>query len=87
MDPSELYQAWQAQSDRPAWVREHRDQLNEHTDTSEPVPDGSLAEVRDWIRRYKGTVTRQLDDAVPGTDPQNDESGETTTPTDAQEDT
>lgn len=48
------------------WVREHRDEVHEYTNTSDPVPDGSTAEVRRWLNSYKGTVTKQLREAAEG---------------------
>ena len=75
---SELYTLWQADAgggrqnkDRPAVVREYRDDLAEYVDTGEPVPDESaaLAEFARWLDAYKGTVTRQLNDDADETDP------------------
>lgn len=61
MDREELHDLWAANKDRPAFVRERREEIHEHTDTSDPIPDSdSLAAVRDWLASYKGTVTRQL---------------------------
>jgi len=78
MERHELYGLWQSRGhkDRPAWVLEHADEIEEHTDTSEPIPRDSIYAVRDWLDRFKGTVTRQLspDDAEGGTDPQNAET-------------
>jgi hypothetical protein len=74
MDREELRALWDRNKDRPAFVREHREEIHDHTDTSEPIPDGSLAEVRHWLDSYKGTVTRQLNDDSPGTDPQDAET-------------
>jgi len=76
---SDLLDRWQANNHRPTWVRENRDELNDATELSEPVPDGSVFEIRRWLERYKGTVTRQLNDDEPGTDPHDDATGETTT--------
>jgi len=76
IDRDELYQLWQDNKDRPAWVRQHASELSEHTNTSEPIPtNGSLFDVRQWLKDYKGTVTRQLNDDADGTDPQ-DTDGE-----------
>lgn len=89
MDRSELYDLWQANKDRPAWVMEHRDELHEHTNTSDPIPASSIFDVRQWLSSYKPTVTRQLNDDADGTDPTDDrddeggESGETPTETDS----
>jgi hypothetical protein len=74
MDREELRALWDRNKDRPAFVREHREAIHGHTETSDPIPDGSLAEVRRWLESYKGTVTRQLNDESPGTDPQDAET-------------
>jgi hypothetical protein len=82
MDRSELYSLWQRNKDRPVWVRKNADAIEEHTDTSDPVPDGSVFEIRRWLDKYKPVVTRQLNDDSEGTDPHDgEERGET--PTDA----
>ena len=74
MDRSELFDLWQRNSDRPAFVREYRDEIDAHTETKEPIPvNGSLAEIRRWLDSYKGVVTRQLNDDSDGTDPQDAE--------------
>lgn len=62
MDAEELAQLWQRNKDRPAWVREHREFIHEHTDVDEPIPSGALSKVRRWLNDYKGVVTRQLPD-------------------------
>ena len=97
MDRAELYELWQRNKDRPAFVREYREAIHEHTDTDDPIPDGSLYDVRQWLDAYKGVVTRQLNDADDGTDPQDQdqdtdadgaaedtENGETDTPADTE---
>lgn len=81
MERDELRELWKHNKDRPAFVREYREEIHEHTDLSEPIPEGSLFEVRKWLDSYKGVVTRQIDDDSPGTDPQN---AETTTTTDTE---
>jgi len=54
-------ETWHRNKDRPAVVREHREELMEQLSVEEPIPDtDSLAEVRDWLERYKSTVTHQL---------------------------
>jgi hypothetical protein len=69
MDAEELSQLWHRNKDRPAWVREHREAIQEHTDIDEPIPNGALSKVRRWLNDYKGVVTRQLPDAeTPTTD-------------------
>jgi len=72
MDRSELYKEWTENNDRPAWVRARREDIHEHTSTSDPIPNGSLFEVEQWLNSYKGTVTRQLNDSEDGTDPTDD---------------
>jgi len=83
MDRHELFEEWQANNDRPAWVRNRREEIHEHTDTSDEIPNGSLFEVRQWLQSYKGTVTRQLNDDEGGTDPT--DSAENTTTADAEQ--
>jgi hypothetical protein len=75
MDRRRAYELWHeyGYKNRPAWVREHRDELHEHIDTSEDIPDGPIYEVEAWLDRFKGTVTRQLNDDADGTDPQDEE--------------
>jgi len=60
MDVSELYRKWNQNKDRPAFVMEHADEINDHVETDERVPVKSIYQVRQWLSRYKGTVTRQL---------------------------
>jgi len=60
MDRAQLKTIWSENNDRPAVVREYRDAIHEYTDTSDPVPDGSLHDVREWLDRYKPVVTKQL---------------------------
>ena len=81
LDRADLNELWHADAgrglenkDRPAFVRQHRQAIMEHTNTDAPIPAGSLAEVRRWLDRYKGTVTRQLNDDADGTDPHDAES-------------
>lgn len=68
MDRAELREQWHENNDRPHWVRAHRDDLHEHTDTSEPIPSGGVAAVADWLSRYKATVTTQLKPGDPDAD-------------------
>lgn len=65
MDRAELYELWQNNKHRPAFVLEHREAINEHTDTSEPVPNKGAFAIREWMKQYASVVTRQLspDDA------------------------
>lgn len=53
---------WHANNDRPAFVRENREAIHEAVDVSEDIPDAPLPQVRDWMARYKGTVTKQLEE-------------------------
>ena len=87
MDLGDLRRAWHATGkDRPAWVREHADDLRSHLTIDEDIPDeGSMYRLRDWLERYRGTVTRQLDDAIDGADPHNDHADGETPTTDADE--
>lgn len=66
MDTSELTDHWHANKDRPAWVRANRDELMDAVNTSEPIPgeDGSIYEVREWLKKYKGTVSGQLNEVA-----------------------
>lgn len=65
MDIEQLRRLWHANKDRPAFVREHADALGDHLTVSESVPeDGSMYQLRDWLERYRPTVTRQLDEAA-----------------------
>ena len=73
MDRETLADLWDANKDRPAFVMEHREALEDHIDTEDPIPEsGSLYEIRQWLARFKGTVTRQLNDSEDGTDPQDE---------------
>jgi hypothetical protein len=86
MDRQELYELWQRNKDRPAFVREYADEIEQHTDTADPVPDGTLFDVRQWLDSYKGTVTRQLNDSEEGTDPTDDaDDGESDTTADTEQ--
>lgn len=67
MDKADLRRAWHASAhggkqnkDRPAFVREHREALAEHTAADLPPPDAELAAYREWLADHKGAVTRQL---------------------------
>lgn len=73
MDRETLAAQFQANNHRPAWVMENREALEDHINTSEPIPEnGSLYEIRQWLARFKGTVTRQLNDDAESTDPQDE---------------
>ena len=54
-------ETWHQHKDRPAFVREHREAIHDAVDVSEEIPDGPLHEVRNWLDRYKSTVTKQLE--------------------------
>lgn len=56
-DP-DLYDQWQANKDRPAWVQTHRDELMAATDLDD-IPRSRSA-IDAWLRRKKGVVTRRL---------------------------
>lgn len=60
MEQAELRELWAKHNHRPAFVLEHRDEIHEHTDTSEPIPESGMHAVRSWLKSYKGVVTRQL---------------------------
>ena len=68
MDRQTLREQWKANNHRPVWVREHREAINEHVDTSEPVPEGGTFRLRQWLDKYKGVVTRQLSGEKGGTE-------------------
>jgi len=77
MDRADLYEYFQERGkDRPVWVRENRDLLMEHLNVDEPIPgdEASTYAVRDWLDRYRGTVSRQLspDDSEDGDTPNTD---------------
>jgi len=84
---AELYDRWTAadgrNKDRPAFVREYREAFAAYTSTSDPVPspDASLKRYREWLERYRGTVTRQINDSEE-TDP-HDESDDLADESDA----
>lgn len=62
MNPDELYERYQANKHRPAWIRRHRDELQAAVDlktTDLEIPD-NLADVEDWLERYKAVLTREL---------------------------
>ena len=74
MDATELLELWTAPAgqgrqnkDRPAFLMEHAGELSEHVETDDAIPvDGELADAREWLERYKGTVTQQLKSAAGG---------------------
>jgi hypothetical protein len=85
MERAELFDLWERNKDRPAFVREYADEIEQHTDTADPVPEGTLFDVRQWLESYKGTVTRQLNDDEDGTDPTDDAENTTTADTEGSE--
>lgn len=77
----ELRAAWEGEQghagkDRIKFVQVHADAIDEHTDIDEPVPPSRDAATADWLDRYKGTVTRQLNDAADGADPHDEEESD-----------
>lgn len=66
MDADRLRDLWHENNDRPAFVRAYRDELDEHTNTGDPVPDEdeSMFRFRKWLEQYKATVSRQLNEAA-----------------------
>jgi len=63
-----LRDRWEANKDRPAWIRRHADELEAATETEIPR---NLAELDDWLRRKKAVVTRKLNEA----DAESDDNG------------
>lgn len=61
MNPNDLYEAYQNNKDRPAWIRRHRDELQAAVDVDldEPIPQ-DLGGFEDWLPRYKSVLTREL---------------------------
>ena len=74
MDVETLRDQWDDNRDRPAWILNHREDLEEHIDTSEEIPAGGMHAVRSWTSRFASTVSRQLNEAVDT--PDGDESAE-----------
>jgi hypothetical protein len=61
MDQAELFEVWQRNKHRPAFVRNYAEEIAQYINTEDPIPEGdSLAATRRWLERYRGTVTRQL---------------------------
>lgn len=54
-----LYERWQENKDRPAWVRNNRSEIEERVEVGDRIPE-PLAAIDDWLDKYKATVTRQL---------------------------
>lgn len=61
---SELYELWErnGNKDRPQFVREYRESIDEHTTdgVALPAPEASTHAYRQFLNSYKGTVTGQL---------------------------
>jgi hypothetical protein len=80
MDRQALRELWARNNDRPQFVRNYHDAFQEHlSDTTAghlPDPDASTFAYRQFLNDYKGTVTRQLNDESPGSDPQDTEETE-----------
>lgn len=68
MEPAELHYQWHENNDRPAWVRANRQEIMDAVDIDDPVPDGSLHDIRRWMDSYKSTVSRQLNELVDDAD-------------------
>jgi len=60
MDADEIARLWASNKHRPAFVREHADEIEQHTDIDEAIPDTTLAEVAQWCDRHAETVDDQL---------------------------
>jgi len=73
-------ETWERIKDRPTAVREHRDTVADAVSDSVaaelPAPDDSPFAYRQFLNDYKGTVTRQVNDDEPGTDPTDDAQAE-----------
>lgn len=54
---SDLYETWQDNKDRPAWVQRRRDDLEAATGLDIPR---SRSAIDEWLDSYKGTVTKRL---------------------------
>jgi len=79
MERQELYEYFKERgTDRPVWVRENRDELMEHLNVDEPIPgeEASTYEVRDWLERYRSTISRQLNDDSDDADPHDEQERE-----------
>ena len=60
MDADEIGRLWAINHDRPAFVREHREEIEQHCEIDEAIPDGTLAEVARWCDRHADEVADQL---------------------------
>jgi hypothetical protein len=74
MNREELLELHKRNTDRPQFYRAHHDALEEHlsetTASKMPSPDASTFAWREWLEDHRGVITRQLNDTVEGTDPQ-----------------
>lgn len=64
---------WQKHNHRPAWVRRHRDELQDATGLEIPR---NLAVLQDWLDRNKGTVTRRLNELTDAENRTTDDGGD-----------
>ena len=76
MDAEDLLEVWEQHNDRPQFVIEHADALEEHTNTSESIPTDRVYKAREWLDRYRAVVTRQLREAVENSDTPNTDAPE-----------
>jgi len=60
MDADEIARLWAHNKHRPAFVREHADEIEQHTEIDEAIPDSTLPEVARWCERHAETVDEQL---------------------------
>lgn len=60
-DPEQLYEQWQANKHRPAWVQENREDLVEVTEMW--VPE-SRSVIATWLPDHKAPVTTKLKNAA-----------------------
>lgn len=75
---TELYEAYQANKHRPAWIRRHRDELTAAMDVelAEPIPQ-DLGTIEDgWLERYTSVLTRALTPDSTDAEPPDDAGGD-----------
>lgn len=73
MDRETLAEQWDRNNHRYQWIIDVREQLEKHTNLSDPIPRRKV-NLQEFLTRYKATISRQLH-----------ESGETDNTTDTQE--
>lgn len=61
MSTKELLDEWEANRDRPAWVQQNSDRLEDVADVELPT---SRAGIEDWLATHAHVVTRRLREAV-----------------------